>query len=105
MGQTLDTLPEHRTFSSLTTDDFEKLRAGGERGDIFINENTIANEMRDFKISDDFWSGLQATRQVMSRVKETGVRHVIGHLFNTCHFNSSTNVQRRKIDSASGVRG
>ena len=79
MGQTLDTLPEHRTFSSLTTDDFEKLRAGGERGDIFINENTIANEMRGFKISDDFWSGLQATRQVMSRVKETGVRHVIGH--------------------------
>ena len=79
MGQTLDTLPEHRTFSSLTSDDFEKLRAGGERGDIFINEKTIANEMRDFKISDDFWSGLQATRQVMSRVKEMGGRHVIGH--------------------------
>ena len=38
MGQTLDTLPEHRTFSSLTIDDFEKIRAGGERGDIFINE-------------------------------------------------------------------
>ena len=77
MGQTLDTVPEHRTFSSLTTDDFEKLRAGGERGDIFINEETISNETRDFKIADDFWSGLQGTRQVMSRVKEMGVRHVI----------------------------
>jgi hypothetical protein len=55
------------------------LRAGGERGDIFINQNTISNEMRDFKISDDFWSGLQATRQVMSRIKDMGVRDVIGH--------------------------
>jgi len=48
MGQTPDTFPEHRTFSSLTSDDFEKLRAGGEGGEIFINENTIANELRDF---------------------------------------------------------
>jgi hypothetical protein len=79
MGQTLDTLPEHRTFSVLTADDFEKLRAGGERGDIFINEEKMSNDMSNFKIPDDFWSGLQATRQVMSRVKEMEVRHVIGH--------------------------
>jgi len=79
MGQTLDSLRDHRTFSSLTTDDFEKLREGGERGDIFINDKTISNEMCDVNMSDDFWWELKAIRQVMSRVKETGVRHVIGH--------------------------
>jgi hypothetical protein len=79
MGPILDTFPAHRSFSSLTKDDFDKLREGGERGDIFINEKAISEEMRDIQISDDFWSGLQATRQVMSRVKEMGIKQVIGH--------------------------
>lgn len=79
MRQTLDSLPEHRTFSALTIDDFEKLRPGGERGDIFINKQTMLNDMGNLKIPEEFWSGLQATRQVMSRVKEMGVKHVIGH--------------------------
>jgi len=35
--------------------------------------------MRDVNISDGFWTGLRAIRQGMSRVKEMGVRHVIGH--------------------------
>jgi hypothetical protein len=79
MSRTLDRLPEYRTFSVLTNNDFEKLRSGGERGDILINEQTILNDMGNFKVPEEFWSGLQAARQVMSRVKEMGVRHVIAH--------------------------
>ena len=65
---------------SLTSDDFEKLRDGGERGEIYINGNTISKEMQPLEIPDDFWTGLQSARQIMSRVKDMGVRHLI------CHF-------------------
>jgi hypothetical protein len=74
----LDSKPEVRTFSSLTTDDYLLLNPG-EHGDIMYNETLLNDTVPQDRIPKEFWPSLQTLRHTVSRRMEMGVRQIIGH--------------------------
>lgn len=73
-----DTLPEIRTFSSLTSRDYDILNPG-EMGLISIDGSLLTSKIPPDVVPTDFWPSLQTLRRTCSRRKEMGVRQIIGH--------------------------
>lgn len=74
----LETKPEIRSFSVLSSEDYALLNPG-ERGLIQYNQEQLHNQIPHTRIPVDFWPSLQTIRDTCSRRMEMGVRQIIGH--------------------------
>ena len=75
----LETKPEIRSFSVLSSAADYALLNSGERGLIQYNQEQLHNQFPHNSIPVDFWPALQTLRDTCSRRMEMGVRQIIGH--------------------------
>ena len=75
-------LPDTKTFSKLTTDDYMKL-CRLIYDDIKVNEEFLLEHVPDSIIPPEFLAGLRITRLVSNRTTGMGTRNVINLLINT----------------------
>ena len=78
LARVCDSVPESRTFSILTTKDYNILNPG-EQGPIICADSILASSVPNERIPTDFWPGLQTLRRTCSRTMEMGVRQIIGY--------------------------
>lgn len=78
LSEVLDRKPELRTFSRLTSMDYEIL-CPSEAGGILVNQTKLREIIPLEKIPSEFWTCLQVIRSTNSRKMGAGVRQVIGH--------------------------
>lgn len=78
LARVCDIVSETRTFSSLTTKDYNILNPG-EMGLITCVNSALVSTISPERIPTDFWPSLQTLRRTYSRRMEMGVRQIIGH--------------------------
>jgi len=77
LADVLETKPDIRSFSALTSEDYALLNPGA-RGLISCNREQLHNQISHNSIPVDFWPALQTLRDTCSRRMEMGVRQIIG---------------------------
>jgi hypothetical protein len=78
LADVLETKPEIRSFSVLSSADYALLNPG-ERGFIRYNQEQLHIQIPHSSIPVDFWPALQTFRDTCSRRMEMGVGQIIGH--------------------------
>lgn len=74
----LNAIPERRSFSTLTSKDYEALYKG-PRAVIDVNESALLEKVPLQDVPDWFWGSQTAYRSCLSRRMGLGVRQIIGN--------------------------